>query len=1017
MATTTRDVSTEILDELGVAKSSFKTIELLRNAFKKYVLLENEALNPNHSSANSIMLENYGRMLSQNFYEQMMYKNEMLPSTAIKLRSLLNRLNDSSISGIYGNPAEIGVVVGFDKADIVRSAVAISGNGLTKRITINKDAEFNFGDRGVFRLEHDVQIMITNFGRVNQNIYAIYNIPSSNERSHFYKITNPFINTQTIRVGNKYILVMHLLVRAFNRNVTEVIMTSGNPDQQIPFEDQLCGFDVYYLGNTSSGYRKLTGYPDGNQTASGYNFNIDINRDTGQQRLGISFSRLPNAMRPVAGESLRITVFTTKGSKGNFIIRDKTISSSPFELSLKQDRNVPEQDAVINMVPYLSIKDFDATGGTDFMDIDKIRDMVIKRGTNVSILTPGELEKEAREHGIIVEKIRDDIRCLEYRASIKLTDSQGYPVPSKTVDLRFMFADIPVNGEVNARIITPKMVFEYDPQDNVCNYVREPETFAEYYDQMRAKLKNQYMFPFHIRFEADSKLDASIFDMIRDNEVEELAFEYFDEHSSSESNIGNLFVARDPIRESVHDLPGGDLANPNTSGYISLTVHVVTSAVVINNLVHDPMNPIVKYRFVVTNRVGGNKYAIDGVVKSVDESTLTVTVVGYLKTHDSIDENGRLCIRDFAMYPVPHIDVPIEYYFVEPSVDVDVYVIERGNETLPSPYDMVLFEDEVSDKFFVSTVYKATNVTLYRKLSNTMEIMADIRVLGAVPRLYSADVPRRYTSNVYETDSTGHIIVDDVEQVIDGETVSVQVPRILHAAGDIIYREDGVTPELEHVAGGVMTDAQGNVIYDQATRNQGILKRVPVYDRICSYPSNFLTIVESYNELLSTLDSLYGKAPSGASLVLGLRNTAGQGAYQIYDQETAQWVDLDRVDISIKIGVKFKDDILSNHAGDIETIIQEIETFVNSMQDISFSMDTVFARLRSLLPSVSFFVGDSINDYPYSRYQAIRKRDGQDLVFDVLNVRRLIDEEKSDMTDPENVRVVFHPDITVREIK
>ena len=101
----------EALENLGAIKSSYGLIKLFRAQLENRLLKDEENLNPSPASFTNILLENAGRLSGQAFYEQQMYKNEMNTSTAILLRSLMNKISADDLAGIYANPAMISFVL------------------------------------------------------------------------------------------------------------------------------------------------------------------------------------------------------------------------------------------------------------------------------------------------------------------------------------------------------------------------------------------------------------------------------------------------------------------------------------------------------------------------------------------------------------------------------------------------------------------------------------------------------------------------------------------------------------------------------------------------------------------------------------------------------------------------------------------------------------------------------------------------------------------------------------------
>ena len=157
MSSATETAEEEALKELGAVKSSYALIDLAAKQIENRILLNDEVLNDNPASFTNIFLENFGRLGSQSFYEQMMYKNEMLPSTAIKLRSLVNKLKSEDVANIYAYPAHMTFVLGYRYDRIIELAKENDN-----KITINKECQFFMDDQETFVLDHNIIIKLVN---------------------------------------------------------------------------------------------------------------------------------------------------------------------------------------------------------------------------------------------------------------------------------------------------------------------------------------------------------------------------------------------------------------------------------------------------------------------------------------------------------------------------------------------------------------------------------------------------------------------------------------------------------------------------------------------------------------------------------------------------------------------------------------------------------------------------------------------------------------------------------------
>lgn len=987
------------LEALGAVKSNYGLIKLATKQIKSKLLLENEEMNKNPASFMNIFLENFGRISSQSFYEQMMYKNELNPSTAIKLRSLMNKMNDNMIASMYSTPSEMTFVLGYEYDKIIEYSKSSN-----YKLTVNKNCVFQVEGQEQFTLDHNINIIVSNPGEKNENIYAIFDTSDKlNPNSNLTNVNNVYISTQIIMVEGKKIFAMFLPTRQMYRTSTEFITTTSDPDFSVKYTDQLYGFEVDYMAYTSDKYSYMEGYPDGRISSRGYNFNIDLF----EKSINIKFNRNPAYFIPSTGDKFRITVYTSKGKSGNFTIKDIFNQENNISFKLSQDRNNLSEDLITDMKPYISIKDGIAANGKDMKSFEEIRTMVIERGTNSSILTPGDLEKKVKSYGFSTRKIRNDIRCLEYEASTVLRNGSDI-ISSVKTDVFFNFEDIPLISEVKNRIISPKSVFLYDKEASRYNYLKNPESYDEYYNSYRAELKNEYMFPYHIRFISDTSVQADIFNMAVDNRIYSLDFLYFNKNTSYESSIINLTLNRDPVNENVEDLPGGSVSNPNTTGYYEFKFLVKTSSSVIDNLSSNEDDPIMKYRLRIKDNDTGETYGSNCYITDINEEESTVTVCAYIKTNDAINPQDKLCSKDYSLYPVPMIPQPIEYYFIGKNISLRVYAIEKNlkDKTILTEYDEILYQEEKDKKYFVSTVYKIDEMKLFEEYNDYISLISDIQIKQATYETYDEDVYETYKEVVYKVNDDGEVMYKDTPHPTIPNT-TVKTPIILHNIGDVVMNELG-EPTIKYRKGSAKRDEDGNYVYKTKESYVGIIKNIPVFDRIHSLGNGYKEVLSIYENMISDIKALSTQAPDGARITANITNTAGPGEYEIYNMSSSSWEAIDNIALSFDIGVKYKETYTEVEN---EIISSTIRDYVNDFNGISFSINNIFDEVKAKLPSIEYMILYKINQYPANIVQSIRKKGGEQFVKDRLSVKQVVD---TIGTNLENKEVKFKPDIIIR---
>lgn len=779
MSSATETAEEEALKELGAVKSSYALIDLAAKQIENRILLNDEVLNDNPASFTNIFLENFGRLGSQSFYEQMMYKNEMLPSTAIKLRSLVNKLKSEDVANIYAYPAHMTFVLGYRYDRIIELAKENDN-----KITINKECQFFMDDQETFVLDHNIIIKLVNPDTEYQNLYAIYDVSDKiNPNSNLTEVNNIYITSQVFMVDGVKYFGMFVNARQLVRTTTHINVTSDNPDFQIEYSDQLYGFEMSYKSINSDSYVYKSGVFDGNENINGYNFDIEPDEKT----IYFSFNRNPNYWTPKVGDEIDIVVYTTKGSKGNFKVPNIYTLYNQTNFLYNQNRDDPSQNAVVFTQPIISIKDAGASGGKDALSFEEIRNLVEVRGSNSNVLTPGDLERKAESKGFAVRKVRNDVRCLEYRASGTLTS--GYDIiSSRDSTISFDFTDLPMNLEVSNRMINPKMVFEYDENTKYCKYIKNQESYSEYFNLFRENKKKEYSFPYHIRFISNNELNASVFNMNRNNDLYNLKFEFYNNKTSFECGILNAFVNRNTITEDINDIPKKNNIT-HATGYYDISFQITTSEIIIANLLDEESEKkISKYKVVIND--GNRDFLVESHIypEEIDTENNLVTVHAYIRTDDAINNLNKLIIRDYSIEPVPYIQNPIEYYFLPNVVSMKIFVLEKSeDENVVTQYDNILTDSEKQDLYFVSTVYGAKDIILFEDYSKYFNLPSDLTISQKEYTRYESDVYKLYEEDEYLTDSNGDYVKETVKLESNGTIIYTEVFKVLHKKNSYVY--------------------------------------------------------------------------------------------------------------------------------------------------------------------------------------------------------------------------------------
>lgn len=983
--------------KVGVFKSSSAVVKNFRNMLEESLLNPDEELIHEPAGAINILMSQIGERSATAFFEQLMYKNEIQPSTAIKMRSLLRHLNSDELMNVFGNPSSMTFVVGFDEKDLIDAAV-ITEHG-DKRLRLNRDLKMNVADFPKFTLDYDINIIVSTVNNDHKNIYAVFDTSDMNKK--LANITNPIINTRIISYNGRRYFLMYLPMRQYERKVIENEIIGDKGVFYLEYTNNLMGVDVEYKSDNDSSFIRLDGEPDGTINLDGYNYSINPRKLEygGGGVVAISFSKSTGAFNPTSGK-LRFTVYQTEGKNGNFILQNLEADANLISVSMAQDRGNQYEEALTPIIPLVSVKDNESKNGRNSMTMEEIRAYIIERNHNNGyIIAPGELESRASNQNLLAYKVRSDIRSLEYRITGIIKDSEGIIVPTAMKDLAVFLDDLPISQEVNARIIKPGDIFAFQEND-ISLYTKEPTSFGQYKENFKRNIKPEYQFPYLMRIETGSEVKVNIYDISNYQNIP-TEFLFFNDLSEDQTSMNSISIIRNALEDKFFKIEFKITVGDAMYDYYKTKRDI------------DPDRLLTKIVF--KNRVSGDKF-ISKCSILYDETYPKNVLKAYieLKTTDAISSLGKIMITENSIQPFPMVVNPIPFYYLEENLDINIFTILKSNSARTfTQYDNVLTESEKFNNFYVSMVYESTNVNIFKELSDFFSITPDIQMTQPIYATYDTNIPKLYLSDIYDTNEDGSYKTTPVEvkDPITGQTSVVDQFVVLHRSGETMFNEDG-SIMFEHRIGDTMVDTTGKPIIKTQPRYQLFLRSVPVYNRIFSF-GKYSEIVSGYDNLLSDLQDLNKRMAGGCTLSMGVRTTTGAGKFKFFNLKTNSIDRLDSMALSFSLGLKPGG---NTYGLDLDYLIiaatDEIIKYVNSFKpnDKVFSITKMIEEVKKNVPNIAFFEIYSINKYDAGTCQTIflTDEDLQSRFDETLCVKYIIDEFKSD-----NNTIVYKPDISI----
>lgn len=216
----------------------------------------------------------------------------------------------------------------------------------------------------------------------------------------------------------------------------------------------------------------------------------------------------------------------------------------------------------------------------------------------------------------------------------------------------------------------------------------------------------------------------------------------------------------------------------------------------------------------------------------------------------------------------------------------------------------------------------------------------------------------------------------------------------------------------------IIMDSNGKPVIKEDSKQICLLNDIPAFSRAFAIPSNFFNVLKSYNQLIDKIAAMDDIFVDDGNLYLGLKTTSGESKYYYFqNNKTYEKQYLDSLAISLRLGVKFEDNITEKNTEFlIETIKTEIINYVKNIQTDNkspeFNINAMLDNIKQNVPSILYFEYYGLNNYESTECQTIYKEDSleENIDNEYLCIQNVIDEANSDLT---NNDVKFVPNISI----
>ena len=782
---------------ININKNSIaSTIDGFIQDLEDYVLQSDEKVNDTPTSFVSLLTSTLAKIGAYSYYNNLMSKRECQPSTAILHKSLMRHLKSDQINEIYGNPSNFSIMIAYPEQDIINLAVA---DGDKYRLTLNKDTQFFIDSFPGFTLDYNVNIWVTKYkyrGEDKYSIYATYDVDDP-EAGNVVSVNNPYVYSRNdiVQDDQKY-FAMYLNVNQYVRETDLTEMNGESKNITVKYSDSLMGFVVLYRSQSSTEYTKVNCYLEGESFTDGVSYTLSDK--AASKSITLKFSKLPGAFNPTNGV-LKVVVYTTKGSEGNFKINNTVLTEEDvnnIQIKYAQDLSDVYQEAWITLIPTVSLPSGIAKGGKDALDIEGIRTLVVE-SQNGEVITPKTIKKEAKKKGFDAFKSQQDLVAYQYLLSTFLTvDSKT--IPTRMIDGFFSFDQLEIDEHSNSRIIKPSDVFKYDENEVAYKLKKfnELEPYKEYFAEYKEDPTKQYCFPYFIKFPNGDDISLSIYDQSID-EVKDPNFIYIASKVLDLASVLSTRITRNPlsIKEVTDDY--GNLSYEKDFYKVQFTVSVSDIVYASLKNLQEDEDPYVKFRIVLKDTTDTSKYARDIKLSDcefIDEEK-TIICNTYIKTTSSVLNSGKINTTAGSLKMLPYSNTQAQFQFVDGIVNLDIAVIfKETSETEArqvSIYDNYLTQNEIDSKYYIGVIYTVEKVELCKDISEYIDIVSDIKISQPEYEVAETDIPDTYTQVQYKMNNGEYVLQPTLVENMDGTKSEVLHPIVLHEVGAIKQNDPG----------------------------------------------------------------------------------------------------------------------------------------------------------------------------------------------------------------------------------
>lgn len=381
---------------------------------------------------------------------------EMFPNKAQLPESIYSYAAMFQLSNAFANACECRFLLIFEEAMVREMLETINEQEgkAVNRLYLDKDTQIVIEDVP-FVLDYDIELTMKEIQ--GETVYSAKYVivPFKNSIS---KIENPYIKVR--KSEDNYLALEVIGHQCFRDGDTYPIVNNSKinyPTIDIPINGKLAGFDILYKepGEDEFHTQLETRVIDSAALKTPFCYY----RMKDENTLQISFSNMDNYFQPRFNSEIKVTLYTTTGSKGKF----ETYIGNNIDVICTSERYWYNESFVLAATVTSS-----SSGGTETLPLEDLQNLVVEKFSTANALTTdADLEfyfynyQYRYNNNIKFIKRRDDVAERLYAGYLIMRDER-YIYPTNTLDLSINYLDMynPTSGFLYT--LDPGAVFIYD---------------------------------------------------------------------------------------------------------------------------------------------------------------------------------------------------------------------------------------------------------------------------------------------------------------------------------------------------------------------------------------------------------------------------------------------------------------------------------------------------------------------------------------------------------------------------